>query len=94
MSDNIDYDDKVCCIIIGDSSVGKTSIISKYFEGKDTIDHLATAGIGFYYKNIGKFVFRISWPKNEKEDSGDTTAGQFQSTIEISIKTIIFFSRE
>jgi Ras-related protein Rab-1A len=82
MSDNIDYDDKVCCIIIGDSSVGKTSIISKYFEGKDTIDHLATAGIGFYYKNIeigNKLIKLKIWDTAGQEKYKSLTSNYYKN---------------
>ena len=82
MTDEIDYDDKVSCIIIGDSSVGKTSIIKKYFEGKDIKDHLATAGIGFYYKKIeigNKLIKLKIWDTAGQEKYKSLTSNYYKN---------------
>lgn len=48
----MNYDEKVQLIIIGDSTVGKTSIIKQYFEGAMTGNYLATIGVDHYTKDI------------------------------------------
>lgn len=44
------YDDKIQLIMIGESSVGKTSILYKYTQGFFTSQHLATVGIEYFTK--------------------------------------------
>ena len=48
----LSYDEKVNLIIIGDSTVGKTSIIKQYFEGEINGNYLATVGVDHYSKDI------------------------------------------
>ena len=44
--------DKTCqLLIIGDSSVGKTSIISRYANGTFKEEYLATVGLDYYTKD-------------------------------------------
>ena len=44
--------DKTCqLLIIGDSSVGKTSLISRYANGTFKEEYLATVGLDYYTKN-------------------------------------------
>mmetsp|Transcript_22599 Transcript_22599/g.27952 ORF Transcript_22599/g.27952 Transcript_22599/m.27952 type:complete len:85 (-) Transcript_22599:477-731(-) len=38
-------------IIIGDGSVGKTSLLNMYSEGKITTDHMPTLGLDYITKN-------------------------------------------
>lgn len=57
----MNYDAKLQFIIVGDTTVGKTSIIKYYFEQeKVTGGYLATVGVDFYTKDIqlGKKVVR------------------------------------
>ena len=39
-------------ILLGDSGVGKTSIISRYFQNNFNETHIATIGVDFRYKSI------------------------------------------
>ena len=43
---------KMNLIILGDGSVGKTSMIKMYAERKFTATHMATLGLDFAQKNI------------------------------------------
>ncbi len=52
MVDDTDYDKKIKLIMIGDSSVGKTTIISRYFEERFNKDQIITTGIGLYQRDI------------------------------------------
>ena len=58
---SLDYDYKSQFIIVGDSTVGKTSIIKKYFEETYSGGYLATVGVDFFTKDvdIGKKKVRI-----------------------------------
>jgi small GTP-binding protein len=47
----MNYDEKCQLLIIGDSTVGKTSILYRYSEDKFNAQHLATVGIDFYTKD-------------------------------------------
>lgn len=49
---NFKYDDKVQFIIVGDSTVGKTSILKSFFESEFKSTYLATVGVDFYTKDI------------------------------------------
>lgn len=57
----LDYDEKVQFIIVGDTSVGKTSILRKYNEGTFQSNYLATVGVDFFTKDIeiGKKIVRL-----------------------------------
>ena len=43
---------KISLIILGDGSVGKTSMIKMYAERKFTASHMATLGLDFVSKNV------------------------------------------
>jgi small GTP-binding protein len=47
----MNYDEKCQLLIIGDSTVGKTSLLYRYSEDKFNSQHLATVGIDFYTKD-------------------------------------------
>ena len=47
----MNYDEKCQLLIIGDSTVGKTSMLSRYVEDKFNSQFLATAGIDFFTKD-------------------------------------------
>ena len=49
---NFKYDEKVQFIIVGDSTVGKTSILKSYFDSEFKSTYLATVGVDFYTKDI------------------------------------------
>ncbi len=52
MNTDLNYDEKMNVIIVGDSTVGKTSLIKLYFEGLTVGNYLATTGVEQYTKNI------------------------------------------
>lgn len=47
----MNYDEKCQLLIIGDSTVGKTSLLYRYTEDKFSAQHLATVGIDFFTKD-------------------------------------------
>jgi small GTP-binding protein len=47
----MNYDEKCQLLIIGDSTVGKTSLLFRYTEDKYSSQHLATVGIDFFTKD-------------------------------------------
>jgi small GTP-binding protein len=47
----MNYDEKCQLLIIGDSTVGKTSMLTRYVEDKFSSQFLATAGIDFFTKD-------------------------------------------
>jgi len=47
----MNYDEKCQLLIIGDSTVGKTSMLARYVENKFNSQFLATAGIDFFTKD-------------------------------------------
>ncbi|CAD8126725.1 unnamed protein product [Paramecium sonneborni] len=47
-----DYDWLVKVIVIGDSGVGKTNILSQFCDAKFSITHMATLGVDFKIKTI------------------------------------------
>ena len=47
-----DYDWLVKVIILGDSGVGKTNILTQYCEGKFTGNYMATIGVDFKIKTV------------------------------------------
>ena len=57
----MNYDDKCQLLIIGDSTVGKTSILSKYASKTFNENYLATVGLDFFTKDdtIDNKIIRI-----------------------------------
>ena len=54
------FDEKIQLIIVGESSVGKTSLLYKYTQGVFTNQHLATVGNFFKIKKRFLMIrFRI-----------------------------------
>ena len=47
----MNYDDKCQLLIIGDSMVGKTSILSQYSSKAFNENYLATVGLDFFTKD-------------------------------------------
>jgi len=47
----MNYDEKCQLLIIGDSTVGKTSLLYRYTEDKFASQHLATVGIDYFTKD-------------------------------------------
>ena len=57
------FNDKIQLIIIGESSVGKTSILYKYTQGFFSTQHLATVGLEYFTKEevIEDKVIRVKF---------------------------------
>lgn len=57
----MNYDQKCQLLIIGDSTVGKTSILSRFTDGKFSANYLATVGLDFFTKDMrfGNKIIRI-----------------------------------
>ena len=49
---NMNYDEKLKILIIGDSTVGKTSILTRFCKNEFSWNYLATIGIDFFSKDI------------------------------------------
>ena len=47
-----DYDEKVQLLIIGDMTVGKTSILTRFTDDKFSQNYLATVGLDFFTKDV------------------------------------------
>ena len=47
----MNYDDKCQLLIIGDSTVGKTSILNKYSSKTFNQNYIATVGLDFFTKD-------------------------------------------
>lgn len=72
MSDN-DYDNIFKIIFIGDSNVGKSSLLFRYVKNTFNEYHMTTIGIDFLVKNIrfeGKSIKLQIWDKCGKEVHG------------------------
>ena len=54
-----DYDIKLKIMLLGDSTVGKTSILRRYCKNEFSIKYATTIGIDFQFKNMIKFDKRI-----------------------------------
>ena len=77
-----DYDYKCKLLIIGDSEVGKTSVLSRYTKDIFNLNYLATAGIEFFTKddNIDNKIVRIElWDTAGQEKFHSLTAAFFRN---------------
>ena len=54
-----DYDIKLRIMMIGDSTVGKTSILRRYCKNEFLTKYVSTIGIDFQFKNMIKFDKKI-----------------------------------
>lgn len=85
MSNNnksLNYDEKVQFIIVGDTSVGKTSIIKQHFEGNFQSSYLATVGVDFFTRDIeiGKKIIRVKvWDTAGQERFKSLTKNFFRN---------------
>ena len=84
----MNYDEKCQLLIIGDSTVGKTSILSRYTEGSFSPNYLATVGIDFFTKDEvfnGKIVRIKIWDTAGQERYKALTQGFFRNAHGILI---------
>ncbi len=78
----MNYDRKCQLLIIGDSTVGKTSLLNYYKDGTFLKHYLATVGIDFFQKdvNFGEKKIRIKiWDTAGQERYKSLTEGYFRN---------------
>ena len=78
----MNYDEKCQLLIIGDSTVGKTSLLFRYTEDKFSSQHLATVGIDFFTKDEifnGKVVRIKVWDTAGQERYKSLTGAFFKN---------------
>ena len=84
----MNYDEKCQLLIIGDSTVGKTSILSRYSNGTFNSSYLATVGLDNFTKDeiINKKTVRIKmWDTAGQERYKSLTKGFFRNAQGIMI---------
>ena len=84
----MNYDKKVQFLIIGDSTVGKTSILSRYTNGDFNPHYLATVGLDFFKKDEvfnGKTIRIKIWDTAGQERYKSLTQGYFRNAEGIMI---------
>lgn len=78
----MNYDEKCQLLIIGDSTVGKTSMLYRYTEDKFSTQHLATVGIDFFTKDENIFSKKVRikiWDTAGQERYKSLTAAFFRN---------------
>jgi GTPase SAR1 family protein len=78
-----DYDWLVKVIILGDSGIGKTNILSRYCDEKFTITHMATIGVDFKIKTVtvdGKRIKLQIWDTAGQERFRNITKTYYKGT--------------
>ena len=84
----MNYDKKCQLLIIGDSTVGKTSILSRYTNGEFNPNYLATVGFDFFKKDEifdGKTIRIKIWDTAGQERYKSLTEGYFRNAEGILI---------
>lgn len=84
----MNYDEKCQLLIIGDSTVGKTSILSRFTEGTFSPNYLATVGLDFFTKDeyFNNKIVRIKiWDTAGQERYKALTQGFFRNAHGILI---------
>ena len=84
----MNYDKKCQLLIIGDSTVGKTSILSRYTSGQFNPHYLATVGLDFFKKDeiFDGDTIRIKiWDTAGQERYKSLTQGYFRNAEGIMI---------
>ena len=84
----MNYDKKCQLLIIGDSTVGKTSILNRYTSGDFNKHYLATAGLDFFKKDeifYGKTIRIKIWDTAGQERYKSLTQGYFRNAEGIII---------
>ena len=79
----MNYDEKYQILIIGDSTVGKTSILSMYTKGTFNQNYLATVGVDNFTKDekIDNKTIRVKiWDTAGQEKYKSLTASYFRNT--------------
>ena len=76
------FDQKCQLLIVGDSTVGKTSILLRFAQDKFNPNYLATVGIGFFTKDViieKKKIHVKMWDTAGQERYKSLTAGFFRN---------------
>ena len=84
----MNYDYSVQLLIIGDSSVGKTSILTRYSNGTFKEDYIATVGLDYYSKNEvlnNKTIHIKIWDTAGQERYKALTQGFFRNAQGVMI---------
>ena len=84
----MNYDEKCQLLVIGNSTVGKTSILSRFTEGKFVSNYLATIGLDYFTKDEvfdGKTVRIKIWDTAGQERYKAVTQGFFRNAHGIII---------
>ena len=84
----MNYDKKCQLLIVGDSTVGKTSILSRYTSGEFNTHYLATVGLDFFRKDEifdGKTIRIKIWDTAGQERYKSLTHGYFRNAEGIMI---------
>ena len=84
----MNYDYSAQLLIIGDSSVGKTSILTRYSNGTFKEDYIATVGLDYYSKNEflnGKTIHVKIWDTAGQERYKALTQGFFRNAQGVMI---------
>ena len=77
----MNFDEKCQIVLVGDSTVGKTSLLLKYTNGSYSEDNLATVGLDFITKdeNINEKTIRVKiWDTAGQERYKSLTQGFFR----------------
>ena len=84
----MNYDEKCQLLIVGDSTVGKTSILSRYTSGTFNANYLATVGLDFFKKEEifdGKTIRIKIWDTAGQERYKSLTQGFFRNAQGIMV---------
>lgn len=85
-----DYDWLVKVIILGDSGVGKTNVLSRFCDEKFTLSHMATIGVDFKIKTIeveGKRIKLQIWDTAGQERFRNITKTYYKGAYGVRIFT-------
>ena len=77
----MNFDEKCQIVLVGDSTVGKTSLLLKYTNGSYSEDNLATVGLDFITKDeiINEKTIRVKiWDTAGQERYKSLTQGFFR----------------
>jgi small GTP-binding protein len=77
------FDEKIQLIIVGESSVGKTSLLYKYTQGFFTNQHLATVGLEYFTKEekVADKVIRVKiWDTAGQEQYKSLTRNFYRNS--------------
>lgn len=83
-----DYDWLVKVIILGDSGVGKTNVLSRFCDEKFTLSHMATIGVDFKIKTIeveGKRIKLQIWDTAGQERFRNITKTYYKGAYGVKI---------